>query len=234
MKYYLLPFFFLICSLAHAQEQTNFMLDSEEVPRTQTPPVSNVSFCGVHIGGGCNSALKTLRKAGFRVFYQEDKDGIWGGKESYFYLYKQDDDFPITLKLVSDSKFKIVTEAEVLYQNHVDIYETDEHLQELADQVKAAYPYRDFKETTPDYRNAARMIDMKSGSDRIFCNMAVEIFSGYYSIGNSHGSQVSDYEGFISFSVLKDGMHNDHLILMCFSDRMVSRYVRRSYGEMRW
>ena len=209
-------------------------LDLSRPVSSKTPPVSNVAFFGVHIGDSCKSALRSLRESGFKEFYQVEKEGVCGGKNLYTYLYRQDDDYPVTLTLVSDSKYAVVTEAEVLYQNHVDIYETDEHLQELADEVKAAYPYRDFKETTPDYRNAARMVDMKSGPDRIFSNVTVEIFSGHYSIGDTGTRPKNDYLGFISFSVLKDGMHSDHVIRMCFSDRKVSRYIRRSYGEMRW
>ena len=84
---------------------------------------------------------------GFKTFFEEEEDGLWGDTELHTYMYKDDIDYPITIQVVSDKKYGIVTEAEILYQNHVDIYEVNEHIQELADEVKAAYPYRTFKDS---------------------------------------------------------------------------------------
>lgn len=158
-------------------------------------PVCNISFLGIHLGTELKSALKELKRQGFSTFFEAEEDGMWSGTELHTYLYKEDIDYPITIQLVSDTKYEIVTEAEILYQNHIDIYEVNEHIQDLADEVKAAYPYRSFEDNTPDYRSAASMIDMKSGKDRIFKNLTNVIFRGYYYIGDSPEDGEDDFSG---------------------------------------
>ena len=197
-------------------------------------PISNIAFLGIHLGAELSTALKELKMLGFKTFFEEEEDGLWSGPELHTYLYKEDMDYPITIQLISDTKYEVVTEAEILYQNHVDIYEVNEHIQELADEVKAAYPYRTFKDSTPDYRSAAGMIDMKSGKDRIFKNITNVIFRGYYYIGDSPEDVEDDFLGTISFAVHEDGMHHDHVIEVQYSDRKISRIIRRSAGEYRW
>lgn len=197
-------------------------------------PISNIAFLGIHLGTELKTALKELKKQGFKTFFEEEEDGLWSDTELHTYLYKEDIDYPITIQLVSDTKYEIVTEAEILYQNHVDIYEVNEHIQELTDEVKAAYPYRTFKDSTPDYRSAAGMIDMKSGKDRIFKNITNVIFRGYYYIGDSSEDDDKDFLGTVSFAVHEDGMHHDHVIEVRYSDRKISRIIRRSAGEYRW
>ena len=197
-------------------------------------PISNVAFFGVHLGTELNTALKELKKLGFKTFFEEEEEGLWSGTELHTYMYKEDIDYPITIQLVSDTKYEIVTEAEVLYQNHVDIYEVNEHLQDLADEVKAAYPYRAYEERTPDYRSAAGMIEMKSGKDRIFKNITNVIFRGSYYIGVSPEDEEKDFLGTVSFSVHDDNMHQDYVIEVRYSDRKIGRIIRRSAGEYRW
>ena len=197
-------------------------------------PISNIAFLGIHLGAELSTALKELKMLGFKTFFEEEEDGLWGDTELHTYMYKDDIDYPITIQVVSDKKYGIVTEAEILYQNHVDIYEVNEHIQELADEVKAAYPYRTFKDSTPDYRSAAGMIDMKSGKDRIFKNITNVIFRGYYYIGDSPEDDDNDFLGTVSFAVHEDGMHHDHVIEVRYSDRKISRIIRRSAGEYRW
>ena len=197
-------------------------------------PISNIAFLGIHLGTELKTALKELKKQGFKTFFVEEEDGLWSGTELHTYMYKEDRDYPMTIQLISDTKYEVVTEAEILYQNHVDIYEVNEHIQELADEVKAAYPYRHFEERTPDYRGAAGMIDMKSGKDRIFKNITNVIFRGYYYIGDSPEDDEKDFLGTISFAVHEDGMHQDHVIEVRYSERKISRIIRRSAGEYRW
>lgn len=197
-------------------------------------PISNIAFLGIHLGTELKTALKELKKQGFKTFFEEEEDGLWDGTELHTYMYKEDREYPITIQLVSDTKYEIVTEAEILYQNHVDIYEVNEHIQELADEVKAAYPYRTFEENTPNYIGAASMIDMKSGKDRIFKNLTNVIFRGYYYIGDSPEDVEDDFFGTVSFAVHEDGMHQDHVIQVRYSDRKISRIIRRSAGEYRW
>lgn len=197
-------------------------------------PISNIAFFGIHLGTELKTALKELKKQGFKTFFEEEEDGLWSGTELHTYLYKDDIDYPITIQLISDTKYEIVTEAEILYQNHVDIYEVNEHIQDLADEVKAAYPYRTFKESTPNYKSAASMIEMKSGKDRIFKNITNVIFRGYYYIGDSPEDDDKDFLGTVSFAVHEDGMHHDHVIEVQYSDRKISRIIRRSAGEFRW
>ena len=197
-------------------------------------PISNIAFFGIHLGTELKTALKELKKQGFKTFFEEEEDGLWSGTELHTYLYKDDIDYPITIQLVSDTKYEIVTEAEILYQNHVDIYEVNEHIQELADEVKAAYPYRTFEESTPNYKSAASMIEMKSGKDRIFKNITNVIFRGYYYIGDSPEDDDKDFLGTVSFAVHEDGMHQDHVIEVRYSERKISRIIRRSAGEYRW
>ena len=198
------------------------------------PPLSNISFFGINIGSGRQEAMRALKGHGFKQFYKEEKDGVWGGKELESYLYKEDKEYPITVKITTDLTHGIITDAEVSYQSHIDIYEVNEHLQELVDEVKAAYPFREFKDHTPSYRSAASMLTMKSGANGIFKNVTIVIFRGYYYIGESTDDTRDDFLGAISFEVHQDGMHNDHVICVRYSDRKVSRYIRRSYGKYRW
>ncbi|MDE5732763.1 MAG: hypothetical protein K2H95_07025 [Bacteroidales bacterium] len=198
-------------------------------------PISDISFFGVHIGADHNAAVKALKRQGFKTFFKEEREAIiWGGRELNTCLYRPDDEYPVTIQLNTDVRHNIITSAEVMYQNHIDKYEVYEHLQELEDVVKEAYPYRYFEECTPEYMHASGMLDMKSGKGRIFKNVTVVNFRGYYYICDSSEDIKNDSLGTISFEVHTDYMHNDYVIVMRYSDRTIGRYVRRSYGEYRW
>ncbi len=197
-------------------------------------PISDMSFYGVHIGAEHDAAVNALKRLGFKTFFKEEKDAVWGGRELNTYLYRPDDEYPVTIQLETDIKHNIITGAEVMYQNHIDMYEVDEHLQGLADVVKEAYPYRYFEECTPKYMNASGILDMKSGKGRISKNVTVVEFRGYYYICDSPEDTKNDLLGTISFEVHTDCMRNDYVIVMRYSDRTVCRYVRRSNGEYRW
>lgn len=216
---------------------TKYFIKSLDLSLEVSPkhsPVSEISFFGVNIGAEIDDAIKTLKKQGFKQFYKEEREGIFCGTELLTYLYRQDDEYPVTIEVESSVERGIVIRAEVMYQNHVDLYEVDEHLQMLADECKAAYPYRYFNECTPEYRNAASMLNQKSGKDRIFKNVTIMEFRGVYYIGDSSQVSRDNALGTIGFEVHSDGLHNDHVIVVSYSDREVSRYVRRSLGEYRW
>ncbi|MBQ8811984.1 MAG: hypothetical protein IJZ70_06710 [Bacteroidales bacterium] len=221
----------------NASSGTKYFIKSLDLSLEVSPkhsPVSDISFFGVNIGAEYDDAIKSLKKQGFKQFYKEEREGIFGGNELLTYLYRPDDEYPITIEIESSVERNIVTRAEVMYQNHVDIYEVDEHLQVLADECKAAYPYRHFNECTPEYRNAASMLNQKSGKDRIFKNVTIIEFSGDYYIGDSPDVSRDNAHGIIGFEVHSDGMHNDHVIVVSYTDWVVNRYVRRSIGEYRW
>lgn len=216
---------------------TKYFIKSLDLSLEVSPkhsPMSEISFFGVNIGAEIDDAIKTLKKQGFKQFYKEEREGIFCGTELLTYLYRQDDEYPVTIEVESSVERGIVIRAEVMYQNHVDLYEVDEHLQMLADECKAAYPYRYFNECTPEYRNAASMLNQKSGKDRIFKNVTIMEFRGVYYIGDSSQVSRDNALGTIGFEVHSDGLHNDHVIVVSYSDREVSRYVRRSLGEYRW
>ena len=198
-------------------------------------PISDISFLGVHIGAEHDAAVKALRRQGFKTFFKEERDVItWGGRELNTYLYRPDDEYPVTIQLETDIKNNIITGAEVMYKNHIDKYEVCEHLQELEYVVKEEYPYRYIEVCTPKYMNASGILDMKSRKGRISKNVTVERFRGYYYICDSSEDTKDDFFGTISFEVHTDCMRNDYIIVMRYSDRTVGRYVRRSYGEYRW
>ena len=75
---------------------------------------------------------------------------------------------------------------------------------------------------------------MKSGNDKIFKNVTVVIFRGYYSIGDYPRDKKEETLGSISFEVHSDNMHNDFVIAVRYSDRKIDRYIRRSGGKYRW
>lgn len=216
---------------------TKYFIKSLDLSLEVSPkhsPMSEISFFGVNIGAEIDDAIKTLKKQGFKQFYKEEREGIFCGTELLTYLYRQDDEYSVTIEVESSVERGIVIRAEVMYQNHVNLYEVDEHLQMLADECKAAYPYRYFNECTPEYRNAASMLNQKSGKDRIFKNVTIMEFRGVYYIGDSSQVSRDNALGTIGFEVHSDGLHNDHVIVVSYSDREVSRYVRRSLGEYRW
>jgi len=198
------------------------------------PPVSKINLWGINLGDEYKYAVSELKKMGYKPFYKEQTEGIWAGEDINTYFSGKVADYNITLKLTGSVQHGVVTDIEVLYHNHVDKYEMEEHLQELVDEVKASFPYRFFEEKTPDYRSATSMLEMKSGNDKIFKNVTVVIFRGYYSIGDSPVDKKEETLGSISFEVHSDNMHNDFVIAVRYSDRKIDRYIRRSGGKYRW
>lgn len=198
------------------------------------PPVSDISFSGVNLGSTPHEALKALKKHGYKKFYSEEEEGILGGYDIHTYFQGSKDDYNVTVEIESSKECDIVYGIEVLYQNHVDMYEVEEHLQEIMDEIMSTYPYRIWEEDTPSYRNAASMITQKSGKDGIFKNVTIKKFSCHCRLYEAPDAQEDDFYGTISLDVHDDGLHNDLVISVRYNDREVSTYVRRSAGKVKW
>ena len=198
------------------------------------PPVSDISFSGINLGITHGQALKEFKKQGYKKFYSEEEEGIWGGTDISTYFQGTRDDYTVTIELESSKETDIIEGIEVLYQNHVDMYEVEEHLQEIADAIKATFPYRKWEENTPAYQHAASMIHQKNGKDRIFKNVTIVKFKGHYRLYDSPEAKEDDFYGTITLEVHDDGIHNDIVIRVRYSDRNLSSYIRRSIGEYKW
>lgn len=198
------------------------------------PPVSNISFSGINLGIEHGRALKEFKKQGYKQFYSEEEEGIWGGTDISTYFQGTKDDYTVTIELESSKDTDILEGIEVLYQNHVDMYEVEEHLQEIADEIKATFPYRKWEEDTPSYQSAASIINQKSGKDSIFKNVTIVKFKGHYRLYDSLDAKEDDFYGTITLEVHDDGMHNDLVIRVRYNDRNLSTYIRRRIGEYRW
>lgn len=195
------------------------------------PPVSQISQLGINLGVEYGTAVRELMNRGYKAFYKEQTESFFGGEDLCTYFYGKTSDYNVTVKLTSSVQHGVVTDLEILYQNHIDTYEAEEHLQELVDEVSAAYPYIYYQDTTPDYTNAATLLDMKSGEDRIFKNLTQKIFRGECYIGNSPEDKKDDALEFIVFEVHSDRMHSDYIIRVDYSDRKVTRYIKRCNGK---
>ena len=53
-------------------------------------PISSIAFLGIHLGTELKTALKELKKQGFKTFFEEEEDGLWSDTELHTYLYKED------------------------------------------------------------------------------------------------------------------------------------------------
>lgn len=197
-------------------------------------PVSDISFSGINLGLAHGKALKEFKRRGYKQFYSEEEEGIWGGTDLSTYLQGTKDDYTVTIKLEASKDTDILEGIEVLYQNHVDMYEVEEHLQEIADEIKATFPYRKWEENTPAYQHAASIINQKNGKDRIFKNVTIVKFRGHYRLYDSPEANENDFYGTITLEVHDDSIHNDMVISVRYSDRNLSTYIRRSIGEYKW
>lgn len=198
------------------------------------PPLSDISFSGINLGMAHGKALKEFKRQGYKQFYSEEEDGIWGGIYIRTYFQGEKDDYIVTIELESSKETDIIEGIEVLYQNHVDTYEVEEHLQEIVDEIKATFPYRKWEENTPAYQHAASIINQKSGKDHIFKNVTIVKLRGHYRLYESPDADVDDFVGTITLEVHDDSMHEDLVILVRYNDRNLSTYVKRSIGEYRW
>lgn len=209
-------------------------LDLEQDCSPARPPVSEISFSGVNLGMPSKEVYKFLKKEGYKNFYSEEEEGLLGGYDVYTYFQGSEDDYAVTVEIEASKECNIVYGIEVLYQNHVDMYEVEEHLQEIVDEIKSIYPYRKWEEATPSYRNAASMITQKSGKDGIFKNITIRKFSGHYRLYDSPDAKEDEFYGTISLEVHDDNLHHDLVISVRYNDRDVSTYVRRRAGKVKW
>lgn len=199
------------------------------------PPMGCISFFGLTLGMNHKAFIKGLSKQGFKIFSEkEDEDVITLEKILNTYFEGSIDDYPVTIKVTTNIKFDIVTEAEILYHDHIDYYELNEHLQEIIDEIKAKYPFREFKERKIPYQNAVSILEMKSGKDKVFYNTTMKEFDGYYRIFESSTAEKYEYIGVVSVDVHKDLLNDDHVISIRYSDRNIADYIRRSIGKFRW
>ena len=216
---------------------SDYLLTSLNVNQEISPaqsPISDIGFQEVNLGLAHDIALKKLRKNGYKQFYSEEEEGLWGGYDIKTYLQGENDDYTVTIEVESSKENNIIYGIEVLYQNHVDLYEVEEHLQEIADEIKATFPYRKWEENTPSYQSAASIITQKSGKDRIFKNVTIVKFRGHYRLYASGDAKDDEFFGTITLEVHDDGLHNDFVIRVRYNDRNLSTYVNRSVGEFRW
>lgn len=210
-------------------------LDLSQSVYPAQPPMGGVSFFGLPLGMNHKAFIKGLSKQGFKKFSEkEDEDVITFEKILNTYFEGSIDDYPVTIKVTTSIKFDIVTEAEILYHNHVDFYELNEHLQEIIDEIKAKYPFREFTERKIPYQNATSILEMKSGKDKVFYNTTMKEFDGYYRIFESSTAEKYEYIGVVSVDVHKDLLNDDHVISIRYSDRNIADYIRRSIGKFRW
>lgn len=224
-------------NFVHISSGTDFFLrylDLNSECSPAKPPRSDMSFSGVCLGARSREAAKALKKHGYEQFYSEEEEDVLGGYDIYSYFQGSEDDYAVTVEVEISKEFDIVEGIEVLYQNHVDMYEVEEHLQEIVDEIKATYQYRKWEESTPSYRGATSMITLKSGKDRIFKNVTIKKFSGHYRLYASRYSEEDEFFGTISIDVHDDNMHQDLVISVRYDDRDVSNYVRRSAGKVKW
>lgn len=197
-------------------------------------PVSDISFAGINLGMVHGKALKEIKKLGYKQFYSEEEEAIFGGTDIRTYFQSEIKDYTVTIQLESSKETGGVHGIQVSYQNHVDMYELNEHLQEVVDEIKSAFPYRKWEENTPSYQHAASIINQRSGRDRIFKNVTIVMLRGHYRLYASSSANDDDFYGTITIEVHEDNFHQDFVINVRYDDRNVSTYIRRSADKVKW
>lgn len=198
------------------------------------PPVSAISFLGLSLGTDYKTFIKTLSNKGFDVFYKEEVESSWEGKNQKTYLSGVNDGYHMVIELTTDLKHNVVSRVEVLFTNHIDTYEVDEHLQEIADEVKFKYPFRRFEEWPISMYNRASILIMKGGKNRIFKNVTTKELDGVYRLYESDNSGTKEFYGSIGIEVHYDGLNQDYIIKVSYYDLILSTFLRRSAGEFNW
>ena len=198
------------------------------------PPVSAVSFLGLPLGTDHKTFINVLSNKGFEIFYTEEDESVWKEKNLKTYLTGVKDGYPMIIELTTDVKHNVVSGVEVLFTNHIDTYEVDEHLQEIADEVKLKYPFRKFEERQISMYNSASILIMKGGKNRIFKNLTTREFDGSYRIYESDKSGIEEFYGSIGIEVHYDGLNNDYIIKVSYYDLVLGTFFRRSAGEFNW
>ena len=198
------------------------------------PPVSTISFLGLPLGTDYKTFIKVLLNKGFEIFYKEDDESVWGEKNLQTYLSGVYGGYPMTIELTTDVKYNAVSRVEVLFTNHIDTYEVDEHLQEIADEVKFKYPFRRFEERQISLYNRASILKMKGGKNRIFKNVTTREFDGSYRLYESNKSDIKEFYGSIGIEVHHDGLNSDYIIKVSYYDIVLGTFFRRSVGEFNW
>lgn len=200
-----------------------------------SPPIGRISFMGIPLGAEHRIFLQALKKQGFKIFCEEDGEDILTSEEIvYTYFEGSIDDYPITIKMTTNVKHDVVAEVDILYHNHVDYYELNEHLQDIVDEIKATYDYREFAERKIPYQNATSILQMKSGKDKVFNNVCIKQFDGSYRIFDSSNAKKYENYGIIGIDVHNDMLNNDLIIAVSYVDTDVSGYLRRRSGKFKW
>lgn len=195
------------------------------------PPLSTISFLGLPLGTDYKTFIKALSDKGFEVFYKEEVESFWKEKNQKTYLSGANDGYPMIIELTTDLKHNVVSSVEVLFTNHIDTYEVNEHLQEIADDVKLKYPFRRFEERQISMHNRASILIMKGGKNRIFKNLTTQEFDGSYRLYESDRSDKKESYGSIGIEVHYDGLNKDYIIKVSYYDLVLGTYFRRSAGE---
>ena len=198
------------------------------------PPVSKISFLGLYLGSKHKTVIDGLTTLGFTPFFTEKDKGMYEEDVINTYLQGNIDNYNVTIELTTNLEYEIVSDVKIMYHNHIDTYEVDEHLQMIADEIKSTYQYRKFEDRTPAYQQAADMLNMKSGKNGIFKNITINIFDGLYRIYESSSSEKNDFYGTINIEVHRDDLHHDHVILVDYTDHNLNTYIRRSTGAYQW
>ena len=198
------------------------------------PPRSKISFWGIPLGGKHKAIIDELKQIGFVPFFTEEDKGLYEDDVIKTYLHGNLDDYAVTIELTTNTEYAIVYDVAIMYHNHIDIYEVDEHLQEIADDIKSTYQYRKFEDRTPKFRQATDMLNMKSGKNGILKNITINVFDGLYRIYESASSGNNDFYGTINIEVHRDDLHHDHVILVDYTDHNLNTYIRRSTGAYQW
>ena len=140
----------------------------------------------------------------------------------------------MTIEVTALENNQQVYDAEVQYHNHVDMYEVDEHLQDIVDEIKSRYPYTKWEESTPEYYRASSLLRQKSGKNRIFKNITIVRFRGHCRLYGSPDASENDFYGTITIEVHDDTLNHDLVIRVSYNDRNLSTYIRQRAGEFRW
>lgn len=198
------------------------------------PPISEVIFFDIPLATSHKEFLKGLKKHGFKTFYTEEEEGLWGNMQLLTYLYGSIDGYDVTIEVTTDKQFQVATEVNILYQNHLDKYEVAEHLTEIEDDIKSTYSYYKLKDRTPNYMQATSILNMKSGKNRIFKNVTIVEIEGAYRLYESADAEENDFYGSITLKVHDDNIHHDRVIEVRYYDCEIDKYIRRNSGKFKW
>lgn len=168
------------------------------------PPIGRISFMGIPLGTEHKFFLQEIKKLGFKKFCEEGGEDILTSEEIlYTYFDGSVDDYPITIKMTTHVEYDLVIEVDILYHNHLDYYELNDHLQEVVDEIKATYDYREFAERKIPYQNATSILQMRSGKDRVFNNVCIKEFDGSYRIFDTSTAKKYENYGIIGIGIHK-------------------------------